>query len=457
MIRTTCFIGGLAALSTLGCVGNHDSEDPDNSASRLSYSMEACLARVPDEAAGLFVSSTTGSDTLSCGSRNSPCKTISKGMERASGLKSVIYLERGTYSEQVVMTAGMRLEGGWATGGSGWIPDCNVDATKIVVTESDTAVSVKDLNGAASLAFVSVENQTIAEPGQSLYGVFARGASTKLTLEAVGVFVADAGAGANGNAGAWGHPGGAIDPAGCSPGNAGPGTPAKFDWTYPRPGEFSSSGYSPANGRDGNDGTSGENGTKPTLLATCVRGCTKLVSSTSCPAAPDSCGTEGKAGCGGEAGKGGGAGMGGGSSIALYVWDATVSVSGSSLQASNAGRGGTGGPGGRGGDGGFGVSGLVPTSACTKCTFVSGTGGGFYTGVTEIGRGTAGGPGGVGGPGTDGSPGTNGSGGFSYAVYRNASAQVTLDATVSAHGDAGGTNSGADPGSAGDINIASGT
>lgn len=103
----------------------------------------------------------------------------------------------------------------------------------------------------------------------------------------------------------------------------------------------------------------------------------------------------GAGGCGGLGGKGGRGGWSGGVSVALYVWDSSVTIDSVSLIS---GKGGTGGDGGNGGLGGKGQPGAP---------------GGEGNSANAIG---AGGDGGQGGDGGNGGPGNGGNGGASYPL-----------------------------------------
>jgi hypothetical protein len=127
---------------------------------------------------------------------------------------------------------------------------------------------------------------------------------------------------------------------------------------------------------------------------------------------------------------GGEPGRGGGSSITLFVWDATVVVTGGTLAAGDGGNGGDGGPGS------VGESGLRPPApegmACPLDCFPDAEGCGHSNQVVVEGI-----PATAGGRGSDGARGGSGAGGDSYAVYQGGEASVTLEGTVLIAGRAG--------------------
>src|SRR5258708_37620456 len=154
---------------------------------------DACAPTQPDDANGVFVT-TTGTDSDACGARATPCKTITKGIARA---KPSVYVGAGTYAESLTLRAGVTIEGGWT---ATWTRACNA-MTEVVVrpTTGDKTVVADDIGGAASLVAITLQSKN-ADPGESIYGVFARGVSTQLTLNDVNVAISGGGAGAVGGA-----------------------------------------------------------------------------------------------------------------------------------------------------------------------------------------------------------------------------------------------------------------
>jgi hypothetical protein len=408
----------------------------------------SCDPGVVDDSAGMFVAP-DGADTVSCGTRAAPCLTIQAAIERARGLaeKSVIYVARGTYVEHVVLYAGFRIEGGWAITKKGsadpeWRAVCNNRSTATVVKAPSNAtetVLADTLGGSAELSFLAIESKDSASTGESLYGIVARHPTTLLTLTDVVVTVKSGGAGAPGDPGAQGLPGDAgcagSDAAGGPPPSSGAGADA---------GAIGQLGFTPASGNPGVNGAAGNAGF-PGQNGGCVD-CVTCSGIAICTQTPNgsSCGTPGSAGCGGGPGSPGLGGGGGGSSIALYTWDAQVTVVRGALRAGNGGAGGPGGLGGDGGAGGPSARGDAGASCPTACT--------AGCADTEFKAGDAGGAGTAGGPGSYGGRGGGGAGGWSYAIARGSAAQVTVSsATGLVHGSpgaAGAPNGG--PGLAGD-------
>ncbi len=68
---------------------------------------------------GIYVNAATGSDTASCGSPESPCQTITFGLNEAiSQAKSAVRVASGTYTETINVLAGISLHGGYSA--SNW-------------------------------------------------------------------------------------------------------------------------------------------------------------------------------------------------------------------------------------------------------------------------------------------------------------------------------------------------
>lgn len=225
------------------------------------------------------------------------------------------------------------------------------------------------LNGTSAIRRITVLSMAQAGvlPSESLYGIFARGATTSLSVEDSVVLMASAGAGAAGARGAVGAPACA---AGCTPaGDASSGgtgsTGVGSDFGFTSVGYIQSNGYPGSSGGAGKNGTAGGGGQCGYCWAP-AQDCSTLCP----PTGTTQCNyNSGLPGCGGNGGGGGAPGLGGGSSMALFVWDAHVTVTNSALTGGNGGNGGDGGPGGPGGLGAVGAVGA--SEWCAHCYVVS--------------------------------------------------------------------------------------
>ncbi len=360
----------------------------------------ACGATgVPDASAAVFVDHNAGSDSSSCGSASSPCQSIQQGLTNAhlATGTTTVFVAIGTYTESLTLYPGLTIQGGWLNTGSGvWKATC-VEPAIVAPATSNTTVLAETLGGAATLQNVTVQSKASANAGETIYGIFATGSSTTLTLDNVQVSVVGGGTGATGNVGDGGEPGvGSCSP----PADGGFGGPNGPPGSGADAGFFEQTGYVATGGTSGDPGVYGLAGPPPTPPAcdTCMTcksglfGCTATNSGTSC-------GDAGLPGCGGGGGLGGGGGTGGGSSIALYVWGATVNlVGGYSLTAGSGGNGGPGGTPGGGAEGSVGATGPEGTSCTIGCS-------------ASCGNEPDAGPGGVGSRGGQGSAGGAGGGG----------------------------------------------
>ncbi len=358
-----------------------------------------CASRTVDDPSGIFVT-LNGTDVATCGERASPCLTVQNGVAQAKLLKrKSVYIARGTYSEAIKLEPGISLEGGWDTVSASWVPICGSDAlsaVKLRMPGGATATVTADFGaGEAGLRFLTVESKPAAGHGESLYGVFVRDAS--FTLTSVVVSMANGGDGDDGAIGDAGLPGisaAILDDAGCWGDDGGVGSPAT-DSKASLEGTFGQAGYVPVAGTSGSsDGGMGASGlcaaADITVCNQCQKACLHSI-----------------AGCGGAPGAGGQGGHGAGSSIAVYGWNANITVNGGAFTSGSGGSGGNGGVGGPGGPGGLGRSESVcraescsvsPPSCAGVCS-------------PTIATGNAGGAGGAGGQGS------GGAGGYSYAIY----------------------------------------
>ena len=244
-----------------------------------------CAARTANDAAGVFVSQALGTDTNGCGTRNNPCQSIAYGIAaaKAGTNKTTVYVAAappsvadggadggdaadagdagdvaGMYVESIILDAPISIEGGWSDTGGTWTPICDTTTSTAVTIQgvTDKAVTAS-FSGSATLRDIRVLSKPTAASAETLYGIFATGSTTDLTLDAVVVDVAAGGIGVDGTGGTDGAPGGT---SGCSAGNGSSGTDGS-NGPGGAAGTFSSSGYVPTSGGNGNNGTAGANGT----------------------------------------------------------------------------------------------------------------------------------------------------------------------------------------------------
>lgn len=405
-------------------------------------------AQRADDGAGVFVvQGTQGAE--SCGTRSSPCSTISQGIARAKLLGSkLVYVAaaRNPYRETLTLAAGVTVEGGWVAKDQEWLPSCASDANSVVVVQApdgtNVTVRAADLGGVAGLHNLTVKSEDKAGPGETLYGVQALGTTTSLLLDDVVIETAAGGDGAKGTPGAT--PGAAGND--CAPDSGAPATRTGDAGAPSGAGFFGDAGFVLGTGATGGapgvmgfDGKPGGDGG----CVACVTNCGGTIGLCTSSSAGTSCGQAGSPGCGGAPGTPGGPGGSGGSSVPLFVWDANVSVLGGALRAGNGGASGPGGiasDGGAGGGGGAGAAGPACTVDCAgaSCGPVSG-------------HGAPGGQGIPGGQGSSGGNGGEGAAGWSFAYVHGGAATVNVDGGAAlSHGSAGAKSGAGAPGQEGD-------
>jgi len=417
---------------------------------------EPCPLRGVDFADAIVVAP-GGVDSASCGELDAPCQSLATALARTTVTgRSRIYLEEGEHAGPLELRAGLRVEGGFVRDGGTLEPRCDVGAADLATIRAakdvDTTVTATDLGGTARLAYLTVTSRTApASAGESLYGIRAVGATTELVLDEVKVATGDAGDGVSGGAAADG-----LDGVGTCPNGNGTGGGSAADGSHGS-GQYSASGYAAGDGQRGDDGIDGSNGTQGSDPGTAS--CSDITPN----GGQCSCGTvavpipRGQGGCAGEGGEGGALGTGGGSSVALFVWAATVTTNGGALTSGDGGDGGSGAPGGAGGEG---ASGSRPVLQCTQdcedseCPAPSGgscssslTNCLVFDPLTIVGS-----MGGRGGDGENGGMGGSGAGGDSYAAYVGGAGTLTTNFTATTFGAAGSGGIGAPDGSAAERN-----
>jgi hypothetical protein len=425
--------------------------------------MNNCTSLQPNTVAGVFVAPGGGSGA--CGSETQPCGTIALGLAAiatSAGTKTILYLANGTYTEQVILPAGITIQGGWLDTGGTWThlcgsPEAGAEAGAVIQAPAGTATTiVASYSGTSTLDTVTVQSIPTAAGGQSLYGIMATGAGTSLVLSNVDINVAAGGAGDTGSTGSAGAAGASGACSATSDGLSGSnGTPGAGAVA----GTFAAGGFTPNSGMAGvTSGTDGHNGGQPAAAVcnTVENDCVFDCSGCSVDTAYSCCNTAGSCGNGGTGSGPGGPGSGGGSSIGVYVWAATVTVTGGAITTLGGGNGGDGGPGGTPGTGTLGPSGApgkIPSSCSNSCHLVAGEpvctckAGTLLTTCAAAGPGTRGGDGGQGGQGG------GGSGGFSYCWYQGGGGMVTASTsamcTPGPAGSGGSQNAGTSQGANG--------
>src|SRR5262249_13989424 len=143
---------------------------------------------------GVFVSSAVAAS--GDGSSALPLKTVAEGLALASAAQKVnIYLDQGTYPEQLKLTAqhsGIAVQGGFRRVGAAWERDCsnNAPLKAVIASPTNVGVSVTSLSKRSALRHLSVFTKATGDvaanqAGQSCYGVVVTGDGTAFALEDV--------------------------------------------------------------------------------------------------------------------------------------------------------------------------------------------------------------------------------------------------------------------------------
>ncbi len=428
--------GDGGASSEAGDAGGSTTDGGDASRPDAGAGIPACPQSTNDSA-GVYVAP-TGTDATGCGaSRGSPCQTLAGAIASTSYYqgRNIVFVGAGTYVESVAPPAGITIMGGWQVSGSTWSFDCGAHPEADVIvrapTSASTTVLVDGINGAVTLSTLTIQSKAAANASESLYGILARGGTTDLTLTNVVVTMA---AGGDGQTPAQADSG-AAPTSSCAAGDGDSATTPGAIGAGASSGTFSSAGFTSAAGTAGGSGSSGDNGTAaPAPTPVAYASCT----GTACTNSSASCtGQQGSQGCAGGGGSGGAGGGGGGSSIALFAFDASVTVIGGSYTASVGGNGGSGDAGGTGTGGSAGTAGKDASCTSSTCQATVLCIGNIPNNNITASGGAAGG---TGGTGSAGGRGGGGAGGDSYGIITGggATAALTLvDSPLFASGAAG--------------------
>jgi hypothetical protein len=419
----------------------------------MSFSYVYTAAEAASDTA-IYVS-LTGNDT-NAGTILAPKRTVAAGVAAAESSGHLVKVAAGTYNEGTGVPAadGVSVLGGYDP------TDWSRTTTAVTRIDGSPQAVLADADTGVTLDGLTLRG-TAGPSGGSAYGVRAiNGSSLTLTNVDVAAGNGASGAaggpiGANGAAGSGGVPGGggscdgdiaglggaggasAIGRFGGAGGNGGSpvgnnsgaagaqgagGTPGGAGGVSGDPGGSGANGAAGASGTAGANGSGGVAASQPAATWSGASGATGAAGTNGNGGGggggggaqigvfvDDGSGNGGGGGgAGGQGGAGGAGGIAGGGSFAVYLFDSSATVTGSTVAAGSGGGGGAGAAGGNGGAGGTGAAG---GNACT----------------TEVGRGGNGGTGGAGGHGGGGG---GGAGGPSVAVFRRGTSTATVSTST---------------------------
>ncbi len=438
----------------------------------------------------VFVSSTSGSDA-NLGTIESPMRTIGAAILTAQALTPVrdVYIAGGEYAETVTLASGVNLYGGFDQA-NGWARS-SATTSRPVILGGTVAVWASNLTLLTRIDRLEIRSADNYTPGQHTIGIVALNNAFDLRVTNCVIESGDnivqgrtgnrganaTGSGSNGSnggngacddliaGGTGGSPGsgGSGATSGYHGGNGGRGGTFEQSFGFDgQDGHRNSSDVTPggaggsrcsvgnpgSDGWDGAKGATGSSGSGATSFfgvgGTGGIGITgdggggggggggqvnnALVGECQCIACTGGSGNGGGGGGGGgPGGAGGKGGQPGGASIGVFIRNATVSATDSTITSGDGAQGGSGGLGGNGGEGGLGGFGA------TTC-------------LSEVGRGGNGGDGGDGG---QGGIGGGGRGGHSIGVLIEPGGVYTPSSTTIAFGIAGAGGTGGGTGSTG--------
>ncbi len=337
---------------------------------------EACLV---NGVYGVFVAPTGADSNL--GSMDSPVKTIAKAMEVAKAGSRFVIACDGTYDEQVSITGGIALYGGFTCpGGAGtaWAPETGGRA-KVAPTARGIALAITSVTAPVSIENFEFDAKDGVDAGESSIAAFFN-AAENVTLTSVKLVAGRGVDGANGTLTAVTFPlqamlngksaavdiGGAFNLVTCpggsttrggKGGDGGPGATGGGSGAPALPGGaagmLAAVCAGPGTGGDGANATAQGPASGAKDLGTITpTGWSGVPGTDGTPGTPgqgggggtgkDTGGGGGGGGAGGCGGAGGTGGKAGGSSIALLLLDSTIVFNTSELVAGNAGKGGNG-------------------------------------------------------------------------------------------------------------------
>ncbi len=395
------------------------------------------------ETFGVFVSSSLGA-TGNPGTRAAPLKTIQAAITLAASTGKRVYACAESYAEADTLASNVSIFGYFTCAGGSW----SVGSGHATVTApTSPAVTAANVSGVQIYNVDWIAPSQAADSSASAYGMFAT--TSTLTLVNVGLTAGAGGSGANGGQQPAETVASSCPPsdgfASSSPGANGPTTTLR----YTIAGTVVAVGVNGASGPAGDDGTAGGAGTCTYNATSCPYDSADRVCE---PESTQVCASSGTAGCGGPGGAGGLGGGGGGSSIALFAWQSTITVSGGQLAAGNGGAGGAGASGLAAPPisnfpACLGAPGSNETVSVHGCNAAPGCGVDHTVESVPLTGGTSGGNGGLGG---NGGNGAGGGGGDSYSYYKGESTTVTIGTGVTlTNGTPGTAGGGPIPGNAG--------
>ncbi len=147
---------------------------------------------------------TCGLGPIGTGAGNHPCKTITKGVARATALSRLrVLVANGIYNEAVLVADGKSLLGGydWET----WVRDVAATSTLITGQSSvgvhDRTVTASNITTATTIEGFVIYGSVNNKPSGNSYAVYVSGSSASLQIINNVIFGGQGGPGSNGSVG----------------------------------------------------------------------------------------------------------------------------------------------------------------------------------------------------------------------------------------------------------------
>ena len=194
-VTPTCPVAGGVARCSFTCVGDWvDADGVESNGCELLPDTNAIYVSRPQRG---------GNDVASCGAWNSPCATISYGIQRAQTAgRARVRVSEGSYPEGVDLVSGISVLGGHNA--LNWLRDPSTNTTSIVGAIASGADSI-GVRAVSITSATEVSGFTISTPngdaGGNSIGVYIRDSSSALTVRDNTVFAGQGGGGVTGAAG----------------------------------------------------------------------------------------------------------------------------------------------------------------------------------------------------------------------------------------------------------------
>jgi hypothetical protein len=173
------------------CQGDCDDTDPNNFPNNIEYCGDAkdnnCSGQADENCngKGTYVSGATGDDN-NAGTQAKPLKTIKKGLANAKSIggKQIVFVAAAHYPEDVDMSEGISLWGGYACTASSctWARDPKANDTAILNQRPNGVVADDTITSATTISGFRIQGQNVSGGGTlDTRGITCSGGSPTIT------------------------------------------------------------------------------------------------------------------------------------------------------------------------------------------------------------------------------------------------------------------------------------